>query len=103
MIVLLVVMVVDYVTGVIDGYYNKKLSSKTGFKGILKKCSILLVVACAMIIDKYYNFNVSYFMFITFICNDLLSIAENLYNVGIDVKGLISEIIKLFKNEKRGG
>ena len=41
MIVLLVVMVVDYVTGVIDGYYNKKLSSKTGFKGILKKCSIL--------------------------------------------------------------
>lgn len=97
MIVLLVVMVVDYVTGVIDGYYNKKLSSKTGFKGILKKCSIILVVTCALIIDKYYNFNVSYFLLITFICNDLLSIAENLYNVGIDVKGVINMIIKKFK------
>ena len=97
MIVLLVVMVVDYVTGVIDGYYNKKLSSKTGFKGILKKCSILLVVACAMIIDKYYNFNVSCFLLITFICNDLLSIAENLYNVGIDVKEVVNMIIKKFK------
>ena len=97
MFVLLVVMVVDYVTGVIDGYYNKKLSSKAGFKGILKKCSILLVVACAMIIDKYFNFNVSYFMLITFICNDLLSIAENLYNVGIDVKGVVNMIIKKFK------
>ena len=59
MIVLLIVMTVDYVTGVIDGYYNKKLSSKTGFKGILKKCSILLVATCALIIDKYYNFNVN--------------------------------------------
>lgn len=97
MIVLLVVMVVDYVTGVIDGYYNKKLSSKTGFKGILKKCCILLVVSIALLIDKYYNFNVSYFMFITFICNDLLSIAENLYNVGIDVKGVVNMIIKKFK------
>lgn len=97
MIVLLVVMIVDYLTGVIDGYYNKKLSSKTGFKGILKKCCILLVVACALIIDKYYNFNVSYFMFITFICNDLLSIAENLYNVGIDVRGVINEVINKFK------
>lgn len=97
MIVLLVVMVVDYVTGVIDGYYNKKLSSKTGFKGILKKCCVLLVVSVALLIDKYYNFNVSYFLFITFICNDLLSIAENLYNVGIDVRGLINEVINKFK------
>ena len=97
MIVLLVVMIVDYLTGVIDAYYNKKLSSKTGFKGILKKCCIIMVVSIALLIDNYYNFNISYFMFITFICNDLLSIAENLYNVGIDVKGLISEVIKLFK------
>ena len=56
-----------------------------------------------MIIDKYYNLNVSYFMFITFICNDWLSIAENLYNGGIDVRGLIYDVIIKFKNEKREG
>ena len=97
MIILLSVMIVDYVTGVIDAYYNKKLSSKTGFKGILKKCCILIVVSVTIVIDKYYNFNVSSFMFITFICNDLLSIAENLYNVGIDVKEVINMTIKKFK------
>lgn len=97
MIALIVVMVVDYLTGVIDAYYNKKLSSKTGFKGILKKCCVLLVVSLTIVIDKYYNFNVSSFMFITFICNDLLSIAENLYNVGIDVKGIINKVVNMFK------
>ena len=97
MIALITVMIADYLTGVFDAYYNKKLSSKTGFKGILKKCCILIVVSVTIVIDKYYNFNVSSFMFITFICNDLLSIAENLYNVGIDVKGVINMIIKKFK------
>lgn len=29
--------VVDYITGVIKGIYTKKLSSETGFKGLLKK------------------------------------------------------------------
>ena len=97
MIVLLIIMAVDYLTGVVDAYYNKKLSSKTGFKGILKKCCILLVVLVALLIDKYYNFNVSYFVIITFTCNDLLSIAENLYGMGVDVKELISDAINMFK------
>ena len=97
MIVLIIIMAVDYLTGVVDAYYNKKLSSKTGFKGVLKKCCILLVVLIAVLIDKYYNFNVSYFVIITFTCNDLLSIAENLYGMGIDVKGLFSDVINMFR------
>ena len=33
---LLIVMVIDYLTGFASAIYNKKLSSKIGFKGILK-------------------------------------------------------------------
>ena len=38
---LLVVIIIDYLTRVASAIYNKKLSSKVGFKGIIKKfCSI---------------------------------------------------------------
>ena len=36
--------VVDYITGVIKGIYTKKLSSETGFKGLLKKIVMFIVV-----------------------------------------------------------
>ena len=34
---LLIVIVIDYLTGVASAIYNKELNSKTGLKGILKK------------------------------------------------------------------
>ena len=34
---LLIVIVIDYISGVSSAIYNKKLSSKVGLKGIIKK------------------------------------------------------------------
>ena len=34
---LIVVVILDYITGVIAAWYNKKLDSKVGLKGIVKK------------------------------------------------------------------
>ena len=45
--ILLVLMIIDYITGIIKGIYNKKLSSYIGWKGILKKISTLCVVVLA--------------------------------------------------------
>ena len=36
---LLIVIVIDYLTGIASAIYNKELSSKVGFKGIIKKFS----------------------------------------------------------------
>lgn len=49
---LLIVMIVDYLTGIASAIYNKELSSKIGFKGILKKFSYLCVVALSVVIDN---------------------------------------------------
>lgn len=49
---LLIVMVVDYLTGIASAIYNKELSSKIGFKGIIKKFCYLLVVALSVVIDN---------------------------------------------------
>ena len=42
--ILLCVMIIDYMTGIMGAVYSKKLSSKTGFNGILKKLSILSII-----------------------------------------------------------
>ena len=82
---LLIVMVVDYLTGIASAIYNKELSSKIGFKGILKKFSYLCVVALSVVIDNLTGQSglirtlVIYF----FVANDGLSIIENMAEMGV--------------------
>lgn len=56
---LLVLMVLDYIAGVIKAVYKKQLSSSIGFKGILKKIVILIVVALANAIQQLIGNNVA--------------------------------------------
>ena len=47
---LLVIMVLDYLTGVIKAIYTKTISSEIGFKGLLKKITILIIVALSNVL-----------------------------------------------------
>ena len=82
---LLIVMVVDYLTGIASAIYNKNLSSKIGLKGILKKFSYLCVVALSVVIDNLTGQSglirtlVIYF----FVANDGLSIIENMAEMNV--------------------
>ena len=49
--ILIFCIVCDYITGLASAYKNKELSSRTGFIGILKKVTILLIVALCHIMD----------------------------------------------------
>ncbi len=48
---LIVFMVIDYITGLMEAYHRKALSSRTGFMGIFRKGVMLLVVAVGHILD----------------------------------------------------
>lgn len=52
MITLITVMCLDYLTGVIKAICEKKLSSSVGFKGILKKVLILLIVGLTVSLER---------------------------------------------------
>lgn len=99
---LLIVMVIDYLTGIASAFYNKELSSKTGFKGILKKFCYLLVVVLSVVIDNLLGQSgiirslVIYF----FVANDGLSIIENLAE--LDVK-LPQKLIDSLEQIKKKG
>lgn len=98
---LLIVMVVDYLTGIASAIYNKELSSKIGFKGILKKFSYLCVVALSVIIDNLTGQSglirtlVIYF----FVANDGLSIIENMAEMGVKLPQKLIDTLEQIKKK----
>lgn len=84
-ITLLLMMAFDYVTGVISAIYNKKLSSKTGFKGILKKVLMLIIVCVAVLIDKLTGESgaIRTLVIYYYVANEGISILENLVECGV--------------------
>lgn len=97
---LLIIIIIDYVTGILSAIYNKKLNSKIGFKGIIKKFSYLFIIALSVIIDNVLGQTgtirtlVIYF----FVANDGLSILENVAKMNIPLpKKLIDALEQLRK------
>lgn len=52
LVLLITLMSLDYLLGTICGFKEQCLSSEVGFKGILKKVTILIIVAVGVIVDK---------------------------------------------------
>ena len=97
MLTLIIICLIDYLTGVIKSLVNGVESSKIGYRGIMKKCSVLLVVMLTIYIDTMFKSNISNFTIITFCANELLSICENFSEMGVDVKCVINDIIEKIK------
>lgn len=50
---LLILMTIDYITGIMCAIVDKQLSSAVGFKGICKKVLILMLVGVAHVVDLH--------------------------------------------------
>lgn len=98
---LLIVIVIDYLTGIASAIYNKELSSKIGFKGIIKKFSYLCVVALSVVIDNLTGQSglirtlVIYF----FVANDGLSIIENMAEMNVKLPQKLIDALEQIKKK----
>lgn len=100
---LLILMILDYATGIIKGYYKKELSSSMGFKGLLKKFSILFVVILAYQIGVLTNQPVIRDMAcIFYIVNEGISILENLAMIGIPIPEFLKDKLKGLNENNKG-
>ena len=101
---LLVLMGMDYVTGLLAAKVNPKLggwSSKVGFRGICKKVLILSIVALAHFISDLTGGEAARVLVIWFfIGNEGLSIIENAANSGVPVPKKLRDTLEQLKNEK---
>ena len=109
--VLLIFMIVDYVTGwgvAIAGHSLKTedghLNSAVGFKGIAKKCFILLAVLLASTLDDALGQPMFRSMVVWFyVANEGLSILENLALIGVPFPEAIKTALEQIKerNDKK--
>ena len=96
---LLVAIVLDYISGLIKAYNTKSLSSKIGFKGILKKVGILCIVALAVLVDNISGSTgaIRTLVIYYFVANEGLSIIENLAEAGLPIPEGLKKALKLIK------
>ena len=109
---LLIMMIVDYISGMSKAYINGEWSSKVGFKGIVKKVGYIGVVIVAAVMDWIIygglsgigiDIKMSYYLglivTIWLLINECISVLENLGEIGVPLPTfLIKGIKKLQKN-----
>jgi toxin secretion/phage lysis holin len=84
--VLLLLIIVDYLSGVLVALYEQKLRSSIGRKGILKKFGIIMCVAFCVLVDSLQIPGIpelESLIILFFSVNESVSILENLSKIGV--------------------
>lgn len=101
---LILLMIIDYVTGIIKAINEKNLNSEKSYFGILKKVLMLLIVIVAQQIEYIFgasniNLLVRDTVIIFYIINEIISIIENAGQF-IPIPDKIKEVLQQFNNKK---
>lgn len=93
---LVVLMAIDYVTGVACAIIDKKLSSTAGFKGLFKKVLILALVGMANVVDTMVlngGGAIRGMVICFYISNEGVSVIENATRLGLPVPEKLKAIL----------
>lgn len=105
---LVLFMILDYITGlIVAGVFHNStktesgaLESRAGWKGICRKCGILLAVLVACRLDLLLGITYTRSAVIVgFIINETISIMENLGLMGLPFPDAIQKAIELLSND----
>ena len=101
--VLIVFMTLDYGTGVLHAYLIGQLSSEVGFKGLVKKCMILVVLIIGVMLDRMLRNGT--WVFRTLVCyfyiaNEGISLLENVANIGIPIPNKIRNALEQLNKDE---
>ncbi len=98
----IVIVVLDYITGVCAAVHTKTLSSKIGAKGISKKVTTFAVISLAHVVDKYFlqlDDAIRALTTIFYITNECISVLENVGNTGLPIPSKLQQTIKSLKED----
>lgn len=106
--------IIDYITGIWAVPYRKDggISSYKSIKGIQKKISMWLLVVVGAIIDQlliyatatvgidlHLNFLVACIVTFWIICNELISILENMIDIGVKLPAFLMPLVKNIQSQ----
>lgn len=104
---------IDYITGLLAAKYrDEAVSSYKGIRGIIKKVCMWLLIGVGWMMDtllKYtvttvgltieLPFIVATVVAVWLICNELISILENMIDIGVNIPPFLMPLVKRIKNQ----
>ncbi|MED4270617.1 phage holin family protein [Geobacillus stearothermophilus] len=101
-VILLALVIVDYLTGIAASAVEGKLSSQVGFRGIIRKLLIFILVAASHLVDLAIGWNMHVIrdaIIFFYIANEFISIVENAGRAGVPIPSVLRKAIELLKDE----
>ena len=102
LLTLIIIIALDFLTGVFSAIYNKKLNSKIGLKGFIKKFGYLIAICLATLIGNIMNDQgairtlVIYYL----ISVDGISIIENLAKMNIKLPNKLLQVLEQLQKDE---
>ena len=118
LVLLTIVMVLDYLSGMTRAWIRRELSSGAGIIGIIKKLCYMMAVAVAVTVDLMLQVAAeraaldltgcwfcALLVVIWLTMNECISILENISDIGVPVPAFLMAVVKRLKQsaEKKGG
>lgn len=105
--------VIDYITGLIASKFrNQEIDSYKGIRGIAKKICMWLLVGVGVIVDQLlsysadvvgitlpFTFLVACIVAIWLVCNEIISILENINDIGVTLPPFLKPIVSNLKSQ----
>lgn len=100
---LIVAIALDYISGIIKAYSTKTLSSRIGFRGLVKKIAVLILVMLSVVVDRITinNGGIRTLVIYYFVANEGLSVIENLAQAGLPIPKKLKDALKVIKKENK--
>lgn len=112
-VLLVVGNVTDYITGILASKYREEqVSSYKGIRGIYKKVGMWILIFVGWMMDMLINYTVQYVglvislpyiiatvVAVWLICNEIISILENLIDMDVDIPPFLMPLAKMIKGQ----
>lgn len=101
---LIVIVIIDFITGTIKAFVVKDVSSSTGINGLLKHTTVLLIVTVMGVITILSGYTELKYIFILFYVFEYsISIIENLDKIGVPFPERVSKMLRQWQEENNKG
>lgn len=112
-IIMVACNIIDYATGLMASKYRSEdINSYKSIKGITKKVCMWLLVAVGAILDQLliyasetigialpFTFLVACIVALWIICNEIISILENIKDIGVPLPAFLEPLVKNIKSQ----
>lgn len=113
MSLLIVCNILDYITGLMaTPKRDEKINSYKSIKGIIKKVTMWLLIAVGAVTDQVitysaatmgisfsFTFLISSLVAVWLVCNELISILENIADIGIPLPAFLERVIYYIRGQ----